>query len=54
VILCGSDAVVTLPSGVDMAAITDACGDLSVVNVNVAAGLDGTPKDPQAKPVRGR
>ena len=37
------------PTPVDSVAIADAYGDLSLFILNVAAGLDGVPKDPQAE-----
>jgi len=37
------------PSTADGSTVADAYGDLSVFILNVAAGLDGTPKNPQAE-----
>jgi hypothetical protein len=39
------------PASVDAGAVADAYGSLSVFILNVAAGLDGVPKDPQGEQV---
>jgi hypothetical protein len=39
------------PTSVDPAAVADAYGTLSVFILNVAAGLDGVPRDPQGEQV---
>jgi hypothetical protein len=39
------------PATIDPAAVADAYGTLSVFILNVAAGLDGVPKDPQGEQV---